>query len=1060
MRATTIDEAASMLSSTETCTPCSLTASAAALAASQPRRSPERAQRLASAPAKRQAFAPAATDAASAANKPVDITQTPKAAARWAGPIGIEGQMTGDGRLIQLEALRWDALPIPLRYVSADVGAHQGAVVVGRINTIERLSLDEANARLAKMNRPLIVGTGAENVVWGGGDFDLGGRYGKEAARVVGDKFMNGVSMDLDDVAFEVRVAAEAAAMVVSGEGVQLSAPDEDGRVTVKDVAPDDEVMVTLGARVRAATIVAVPAFADAQITLTASAAVRGKRLSNQPGVLKAEHRDPTAYNWVEKVGGLPDYIKRIAKHLQEKGKDESQAIAIAVNVVKKMCATGDLNFPGKQEANAGSRAEACAAVADWEAKKAAAHAKGATVIELDADETTLSISDTETKEALVAAASDPASTDPDDGGTGPDANDEAWEGQLHVPKGNGRMAGLWIDMPGSVLDDLRESIQALESNTAPLPEEIGKAFDDVFNAADEAAANPVTDSKSISAIEAASKSLADIADQISKDKSDPPLPADLAGQVTKAAGALAAFAALDLSKLDPKVDIRPEGPETDEPGEAPFKADPTQATVPVQPADPTATMDSGSSDPGQVDLNTISPTDMTDEQVSAALADAADEQANLPADADPAMQDELSDWIDTLADEAQRRGLPLPDGLQVDDDDDDDAGANLPGNDEPDAAATDGDDNEPGDVPTDPSGLISQITDLLTTLDNTPNADPQAVSDLHDVVSANSGDPNALGQGVQSWLDDNGDAIPPDVAAALSDAADMLASGSFSATLVAAAPPVDPDLPPAKFFSNPGLKGITPLTVTEEGRVYGHLATWGTCHLSYVQKGKCVTPPKSRSGYAYFMTGSVMTAEGAEVAVGQITLDTGHAEQDLTAAASLAHYDNTGLAVADIAVGEDAYGIWFSGALRPGLRPSDVRTLRAAPLSGDWRRLGTGLEMVAALAVNVQGFPVPRPKGRVRAGSMTSLVAAGMIAPRKVSRKNIESGALSVDDLRYLKQLAARERAEEAEVKLATLDRAAELSRRLRAQQMATKVRSLQMAGATVDMSASTTTT
>ena len=75
--------------------------------------------------------------------------------------------------------------------------------------------------------------------------------------------------------------------------------------------------------------------------------------------------------NWVEKAGGLPSYIKRIAKHLQHKGMTESHAIATAVNAAKKMCATGDLNWPGLQNVNPGSKAEACAAVADWERKKA-----------------------------------------------------------------------------------------------------------------------------------------------------------------------------------------------------------------------------------------------------------------------------------------------------------------------------------------------------------------------------------------------------------------------------------------------------------------------------------------------------------------------------------------------------------------------------------------------------------------------------------------------------------------------------------------------------------------
>jgi len=81
------------------------------------------------------------------------------------------------------------------------------------------------------------------------------------------------------------------------------------------------------------------------------------------------------AFNWVEKVGGLPKFIKRIRNHLTRKGMPMSRAIATAVNVVKKMCATGDTNWPGKQNVNAGSRAQACAATAEWEAKKARSHA-------------------------------------------------------------------------------------------------------------------------------------------------------------------------------------------------------------------------------------------------------------------------------------------------------------------------------------------------------------------------------------------------------------------------------------------------------------------------------------------------------------------------------------------------------------------------------------------------------------------------------------------------------------------------------------------------------------
>lgn len=99
--------------------------------------------------------------------------------------------------------------------------------------------------------------------------------------------------------------------------------------------------------------------------------------MSCPPGSLKsviARHM-----NWVEEEGGLPRYFERIACHLHfEKGRTIQVAIATAVNVSKKMCATGDLEWPGLQSVNKVSRAEACAAVAQWEAMKAAAHARGA----------------------------------------------------------------------------------------------------------------------------------------------------------------------------------------------------------------------------------------------------------------------------------------------------------------------------------------------------------------------------------------------------------------------------------------------------------------------------------------------------------------------------------------------------------------------------------------------------------------------------------------------------------------------------------------------------------
>lgn len=232
-----------------------------------------------------------------------------------------------------------------------------------------------------------------------------------------------------------------------------------------------------------------------------------------------------------------------------------------------------------------------------------------------------------------------------------------------------------------------------------------------------------------------------------------------------------------------------------------------------------------------------------------------------------------------------------------------------------------------------------------------------------------------------------------------------------FALTAAAPAPArklAAPIAPPSAWFQKPDLDEPTPLTVSNTGKVFGHLAIWGTCHTGY--PGRCVTPPSSPTGYSQFLTGGLMTEEGETVAVGQITIGTGHADEHASRSAVISHYDNTGLAVADITVGEDEHGIWFSGSLRPEVTPEQIRALRAAPLSGDWRQIGAGMELFATLGVNGPGFPVPRVRALVAGGQMKTLLAAGMLPPREVIAPG-QPGALSMEDLRYLRSLIQREK-------------------------------------------------
>jgi hypothetical protein len=170
--------------------------------------------------------------------------------------------------------------------------------------------------------------------------------------------------------------------------------------------------------------------------------------------------------------------------------------------------------------------------------------------------------------------------------------------------------------------------------------------------------------------------------------------------------------------------------------------------------------------------------------------------------------------------------------------------------------------------------------------------------------------------------------------------------------------------------------KYACPNTITEDGECFGHLAQWGVCHIGPQYRGKCMLAPRSQSDYALWYTGQVLTAEGEMVDTGPLTAGVGHAPDNFSAAAALAHYDNVHNAVANVVVGEDEYGIWYHGAISPSATPEQVFTMRSSSFSGDWRPIGSRLELVAALAVNRPGFPqvkAHRSKGRI-----TSLIAAG----------------------------------------------------------------------------------
>ena len=178
---------------------------------------------------------------------------------------------------------------------------------------------------------------------------------------------------------------------------------------------------------------------------------------------------------------------------------------------------------------------------------------------------------------------------------------------------------------------------------------------------------------------------------------------------------------------------------------------------------------------------------------------------------------------------------------------------------------------------------------------------------------------------------------------------------------LVAAAGPLKP---PKAWFENPGLKELTPITITKDGQVFGHLADWQGCHTGF--RAMCNPPYRSASNYAYFNVAELETEEGDMVTCGKLMFSrdgVGHAPVDrpIEIEAVRLHYDDATQVGAHVHAGEDKFGIWLAGALRPGLNDLEVQHLRSHPPSGDWRPVKGQMELVCAFSVAIPGFPIRR---------------------------------------------------------------------------------------------------
>lgn len=158
--------------------------------------------------------------------------------AGWQGVLVVEGVTTGDGREFSPDALGWADLPIPLRWNKED--SHGGdvsqtvAVNVGKIDEIWR-------------DGEKILGRGV---------FNLDSENGQQAFDLVKGEFLRGVSVDLDDI-------GEADLEMVFPDDGDSGGDDDEVSIMMMP-----EKVIIHGGRIRAATLVDIPAFVEAYIEL------------------------------------------------------------------------------------------------------------------------------------------------------------------------------------------------------------------------------------------------------------------------------------------------------------------------------------------------------------------------------------------------------------------------------------------------------------------------------------------------------------------------------------------------------------------------------------------------------------------------------------------------------------------------------------------------------------------------------------------------------------------------------------------------------------------------
>ena len=217
-------------------------------------------------------------------------------------------------------------------------------------------------------------------------------------------------------------------------------------------------------------------------------------------------------------------------------------------------------------------------------------------------------------------------------------------------------------------------------------------------------------------------------------------------------------------------------------------------------------------------------------------------------------------------------------------------------------------------------------------------------------------------------WADDDGDET--------ASMRDLVASAW---TAMAELPPM-----PAAWFREPTAEELPPGSGGvhyADGRIYGWVAQAGEPHAGYPGR-KLTIESLGRLDLTHFLRARFRLDDGSTVKAGAFTMNAGHHRDGAECESAACQFDDTRTVAGIVTVGQNAGGLWFSGAAGPWLSAWDHAVFAATQPSYHMKQGPKGQwQLRAVLSVPVPGHSSPLLATAVAERSNLALAASAALA-------------------------------------------------------------------------------